>query len=486
MKGTMKKKRWLVWLLCAAMLLGTSSCTVLGEIEDQINAEALIEVKYKTSDLEYDWNKDDAVSIALSGNRAQVSGQGAALLGSVLLIDAEGDYLLSGELNGRILIDAGKNDKVRLILNGLTVRSTDSTAIFALKADKVTITLAEGTQNSVISGTKLLTEDDEELDAAIYSKADLVINGSGSLAVSSPKGHGILSKDDLRLISGSISVDAYEDGVRGRDAVQMYGGTLNIIANGDGIKSNNDEDEEKGYVSIDGGEVNISAGEDGIDAETSLQIRGGAVNVIKSYEGLEAQHMLISGGTVSIMASEDGLNAAGGDNASAQIGWGRGFSGGHQSLLISGGVVTIDAGGDGIDSNGTIEFAGGEIYVSGPVSSRNGALDSDSEMTLTGGVLLAAGSAGMASAPVSDNQAVTLIVANAYQRGGKRVSIRNSYGEELAAFIPNKDWSSIVVSVPGIKKGEAFDIYVGDVLMQRVTAGEGGSRGGSRNNGGWN
>ena len=342
------------------------------------------------------------------------------MIGGVLLIEDEGDYVLSGQLSGRILIDAGKKDKVRLVLNGVNITSGDSAAIFALKADKVTLTLADGSENTVISGSRLLVEDDEELDAAIYSKADLVINGGGSLTVNSPKYHGILSKDDLRIIDGSITVDALEDGVRGRDAVLVYGGVIAVSAKGDGIKSNNDEDAEKGYVSVDGGEITITAGEDGIQAETSLQIRGGTVNILNSYEGLEAQYLLISSGSVSAISSDDGLNAAGGEETASARGGRGAFSSNHQSLRISGGVVNIDAGGDGIDSNGTIEFAGGEVYVSGPVSSGNGALDSDSEMTLSGGVLLATGSAGMASAPVSENQAVTMLTANTAQRGGER------------------------------------------------------------------
>ncbi len=485
MKKSMRKIRWMPILLCICLLC-LSGCAALGETEA---AEALVEVEYKKNDLDAQWDADEAVHINLSSNRAQINGKGAVLVGNVLLIDGEGDYLLSGELSGRILIDADKKDKVRLIFGGLSINSTDSAAIFALKADKVTITLAEGTQNTVIGGSNLLVEDDEELDAAIYSKTDLVINGSGSLTVNSPKYHGILSKDDLRIIDGSITVDAFEDGVRGRDAVLMYGGALFVTAGSDGVKSNNDEDEDKGYISIDGGSVTVSAGEDGIQAETSLQIRGGEISITQSYEGLEAQYLLISGGIVSVVSSDDGLNAAGGDET-APSGRGRGFSDNHQSLRISGGTVYIDASGDGIDSNGTIEFAGGEVYVSGPVNGGNGALDSDSEMTLIGGVLLAAGSSGMASAPTSHNQAVTMITANTVQRGGERVSIRNSSGEELAAFTPNKDWSNIVISVPTLEKGEAFDIYVGDVLLTNATAGSIDSRGGrdmgGRNPGGWN
>lgn len=471
----MKKRLW-AWMLCACMLL--CGCTALSETAQQAaEPEMLIEVEYKKSDLDSSWEEKEVVRIVLNKNRAQISGEGAVMTGNVLLIDEEGDYLLSGELNGRILIDAGKNDKVRLILNGAALNSTDSAAIFALKADKVTVTLAEGSENIVAAGKNLLVEDDEELDAAIYSKADLVINGEGSLNVSSPDYHGILSKDDLRIISGDITVNAHDDGVRGRDALLVYGGTLTVAAGNDGLKANNDEDADKGYISIDGGKVTVSAGDDGIKAETSMQIRGGEVNVAESYEALEAQYLLISGGTLSLTSSDDGINAAGGDEEAAG---GRGrfsMGGGHQTLRISGGTVYVDASGDGIDSNGTVEFAGGEVYVSGPVSSGNSALDSDSEMLLSGGVLIAAGSSAMAGAPSSDVQPVTMIFVESRQTGGERVSIRNGAGEELAVFTPNKDWSSIVISVPELETGERFEIYVGDAKLIDAEAGTGG-RGG--------
>ena len=467
-------RRWMTWMLCAGLVLTMGGCGATGETV-QSDSAPLVEVEYKKNDLKWEWDEDELVRVSLSGERAEVDGAGVQMNGNVLCITEEGDYLLTGELNGRILVDAGKNDKVRLILAGVTVNSTDSAAIFALKADKLTLTLAEGTQNVVLSGKNLITEDDEELDAAIYSKTDLVINGEGSLSVDSPSGHGILSKDDLRIISGNITVQAGNDGIRGRDALLMYGGTVNVVAADDGVKSNNDEDEEKGYVSIDGGELTVSSGDDGIKAETKLQIRGGTVNVTKSYEAVEAQYILISGGTISLTASDDGINAAGGE-AESTGGWGRGPMMGdlHQSLKFTGGVVYVDASGDGIDSNGTIEFAGGEVYVSGPVSNGNGALDSDSSMTLTGGIVLATGSAGMASAPSSDTQPVTMITATTYQKGGKTVSIRKTTGEELAAFTPSKDWSSLVVSVPGLEQNESFDVYVGGEKMTTATAGSGG------------
>ena len=430
-------------------------------------ADRLVEVEYKKADLDAGWNMSDVVPVVLEGRRASIGGGGARMDGSVLVITGEGDYLLSGELTGRIEINAGKNDKVRLILNGLTITSTDSAAIFISKADKATITLADGSQNIIVSGANRLWYEEEELDAAIYSKADLVVNGGGSLTVDAQDGHGILSKDDLRMIGGMISVSAAADGVRGRDAILFRDGSIRISAGGDGMKSNNDEEADRGYISIDGGRIEILAGEDGIQAETSLQIVGGEVIVAESYEGIEAQYMLISGGTVSVTSAEDGLNAAGGDTSAHPM------AVGNQMLRITGGVVRVNAGGDGIDSNGAIRFEGGEVYVSGPVDRGNGALDASGDMAISGGILMAAGSVGMETAPVPDGQAVSVVYPSASQPGGQRVSVRDAAGEEMAAFVPQKDWACIVVSVPGLQVGEKFSLYVGDALLAEAEAGSG-------------
>jgi len=477
MKGEVKRmKRMLAILLCALLTAGLCACTAMGE-----ETAVLIGVEYKKADLDADYDPGKAISVTFGGAQAEITGGGAYLNGNVLTIASRGDYLLSGEFDGRIVIDADKDDKVRLILAGLRLTSSDSAAVFVRKADKATLTLAAGTENTILTGRNLLADDGEELDAAVYSKADLVINGSGSLNVDSPAGHGILSKDDLRLIDGVITVNAYGDGVRGRDAVQMKGGNISIIAGGDGMKSNNDEDADRGYISIDGGEVSISAGEDGISAETALQILSGAVRIEQSYEGMEAQYMLIAGGDISVNAMEDGLNAAGGDNGDV----GRSpFAAGHQTLEIAGGRVAVNACGDGIDSNGALHFSGGEVYVSGPVSRDNGALDSSGEMKISGGILLAAGSPGMASAPEADGQPSTLIMTDAVQPGGAAVSVRNASDEELASFTPEKEWESIVISVPGIAQGGEIRLYVADELVTTAKAGDNMGRSG-KGPGGW-
>ena len=463
-------KKWTALWMCVCLMLVSAAC-----VSADGEAAGLIEVEYKKADLKAEWKADKAVSITFDGRLAEISGGGAYQDGNVLVINSKGDYLLGGEFSGRIVVDADKDDKVRLILDGLTLTSEESAAIFFRRADKATITLAEGSENTIIGGARLLTDDGEELDATVYSKADLVINGSGSLNVSSPNGHGILSKDDLRLIDGQITVNAYGDGVRGRDAIQMKGGVISIVAGADGMKSNNDEEADRGYISVDGGEVHISAGEDGIQAETVLQILAGRVVVEKSYEGMEAQRMLIAGGEISVTAEEDGLNAAGGDEGNESK---NPFEAGHQTLTVSGGLLHVNASGDGIDSNGAMVFQGGEVYVSGPVDNKNGALDASGEMTLSGGVLLAAGSSGMASAPRSDGQAVTMVDLNGIQPGGAAVSVRNAEGTEIVSFAPGKEWTNLVISHPDIREGEKILIYVNDGQVSEATAGQAAQRGG--------
>ena len=501
------------------MLTGTAGCA------SAESGQKLVEVEYKSADANSSWEAEDAVQIAFEGSSAQITGSGAELSGGVLTISEEGDYLLEGAFSGRIVVDGGKSDKIRLILNGVSIESADSAAIFVLKADKATITLAEGADNAIVSGGNLLVEDDEELDAAVYSKADLVINGSGSLSVTSEAGHGILSKDDLRIISGSIQVNAAEDGLRGRDAFMMTGGSVQVVSGGDGVKSNNEEDAERGYVSIDGGELNITSGEDGVQAETILQITGGNVavdakddalnattdlmvsggsivlragddgvhadetltvcggslTVENSNEGLEAAEILISGGETHVTANDDGLNAAGGNDDSA--GWGM-FAAGDYEIRVTGGTLYVDAGGDGIDSNGAIFFEGGKVYVSGPVNRGNGALDANGQMTASGGVLLATGAAGMAAAPSSNGQASSMVFMNGAQQGGKTVRIVNAAGEEVASFTPVKPWECIVISAPGLTEGESMSIYVDNELVQTATVGENAGSGGMHGFGG--
>ena len=244
-------------------------------------AEA-IDPGYTDRDRSGDWDEDDvAARIALNGADAQVQGEGASFADGTLTITAGGVYLLSGELDGSIAVSAGDDDKVQLVLQDAAVRSADGPALRVLSADKVFVTVPEGSAASLSdSAAYTLPEGEDEPNACLYSKADLTLNGAGSLTVTGNYRHAVNSKDDLILTCGALTVTAVEDGLRGKDGVGVDAGEISVTCGGDGIHSSGDEEKpEKGWVSLDGGMLRIDAGSDGVQAATVLQLRGGSVSL---------------------------------------------------------------------------------------------------------------------------------------------------------------------------------------------------------------
>lgn len=132
-------------------------------------------------------------------------------------------------------------------------------------------------------------------------------------------------------------------------------------------------------------------------------------------------------------------------------------------LVINGGIVHVNASGDGIDSNGTITINGGEIYVDGPTSGGDGALDYADTCEINGGILVAAGSIGMATAPTSGSTqySVNATFSTTYN-GGTKVTVKDSSGNEVLTYTPAKNFQSFVFSTDKLKSGETYTIYAGD------------------------
>ncbi|MDD4849465.1 MAG: carbohydrate-binding domain-containing protein [Gemmiger sp.] len=236
-------------------------------------ALSAVAVEYTDRDKDTTWDAASAVTISCSGTDATITGGGATLQNGVLTITAAGSYLLSGSLDGQILVNVADTDKVQLVFNNLAVTSPDGPALYIQAGDKIFVTLAEGSQNSLADSiTYTLAEGQDEPNACLYSKADLTINGTGSLDVTGNKNHGIFSKDDLKITGGEITVNALNDGIKGKDCVAICAGTITVVAGGDGIQASNTEDATLGWVSIDGGRLTITADGDGIQAETVLQL----------------------------------------------------------------------------------------------------------------------------------------------------------------------------------------------------------------------
>lgn len=309
-----------------------------------------ITVEWKTSDLNAVYEATSAVAISLNGTGATVNGSGVAVSGNTIRITAAGTYVLTGKLSdGQVVIDAPDDAKLQLVLNGASITSATTAPLQISCADKIVLTLADGTVNTLTdAGTR--PAGSEDVDAALFSREDLVINGTGSLVVNGTYRHGIVSKDDLKIVSGTIAVNAVRDGIRGRDMTAIRGGALTITAGSDGIQANNDEDSARGFVYVEGGSVEIEAGADGIQAETVLVIKDGVIKI---------------------------TTGGGSDNASTKIGWGTWNNSAGQTtstsakglkadvnVTIYGGTITIDSSDDAIHSNDTIAIHGGIIDIS--------------------------------------------------------------------------------------------------------------------------
>ena len=286
-----------------------------------------------------------------------------------ITISAEGVYVISGTAKEcSIIVDADSSEKVQLVLDGVNITNTDTPAIYVKSADKVFVTTTDSTNQLTVTGS--FTEDgDTNTDAVIFSKDDLVLNGVGSLTISSTD-NGISCKDDLKITGGTYTVTSTSDAFEANDSISICGGTININSQKDGLHSENDEDDTVGSVYISGGTINIDAAKNGIRATTTLTVDGGALD-IDAAEGLESTQVEINDGTINIVAVDDGINA-GQKSDSYDI-----------VLTINGGNTTINMGQgdtDAIDSNGDLYINGGTIDITA-----QSAFDYDGVGQMTGG-----------------------------------------------------------------------------------------------------
>ncbi len=207
------------------------------EVAAAFDASAL-DLEYSKRDMDASYDESSATTVALSGASASVSGSGASVDGSTVNITAAGTYIVSGELSdGSIVVSAGEDDKVQIVLAGASITCSNGPAIYVEQADKCFITLASGTQNTLSDGS---THASEDTNACVYATCDLTINGEGSLSVNGNYRHGVFTKDDLVIFGGTVSVSAVENGLHGKDSVKIGDGDISIVAGGDGVKSNKD------------------------------------------------------------------------------------------------------------------------------------------------------------------------------------------------------------------------------------------------------
>ena len=222
----------------------------------------------------------EAATVTFSDEGVLVNGSGVSVDGTTAYISQPGIYMLSGSCqNGQIVVEVSKEEKVQLVLGGLTLACADSAPLYVISADKVSLTLAPGSVNSFTDSAVYSRPFEKAPNACICSRDDLSINGSGELIVTGLNNNGIGSKNDLRILGGTISVTAPKNALKGNDSVAIGGGVLTLNAGKDGIKAENAEDAGKGYVYIADGALDITAGDDAIQAQQDVTITGGSIQV---------------------------------------------------------------------------------------------------------------------------------------------------------------------------------------------------------------
>ncbi|MCR4709532.1 MAG: carbohydrate-binding domain-containing protein [Clostridiales bacterium] len=493
-----KLKKILALILTAAMIFTFAACSSAeaGTNTDQQTLTAEETTTEETTettaaddmfterDLAGTYDEAEAKNITLADGNSSTDASGVTISGDTVTITEDGVYVLSGTLtDGQIQVEADDSAKVQLVLKSVSITNDSSAAIYVKSADKVFITLAEGSENTLAVTGDYVQTDDNSVDAAIFSKDDLTINGSGALTVKAAYGHGVVSKDDLKITGGNITVEAAKKALSGNDSVRIADGDIKLISGTDSIHAE-DSDKDIGLVYISGGNIEIESGDDGIHAHKDLIIDGGTITIKKSVEGLEGNTVTINDGTIDVTSSDDGINAAGDS-----------ISGNKNDMMatddscvitINGGYVHVDAEGDGIDSNGNIEINGGETYVEGPTNSGNGSIDTggSGQAVINGGYFIATGSSGMAVNFSSESKQCAIMV-NVNQTTGT-AELKDSEGNVLISSDTKKQYSNVLVSTPEIKNGETYVISAGgneqSVTMNGTIYGEaGGMQGGPGN-----
>lgn len=537
-------------LICVVVLVCTLAITILFVNGKSFGLEPIVDGDAQSSsdsafftrnDRDGEWDPAGATHITLSGSHATVSGGGAYVYDGDVVIAQAGRYVLSGTLdNGSVIVNADKNAKVWLLLDGAEISCEDNACLRVEQADKVFLTLAAGTENRLTSGAAYSEEAlADNIGGVIFSRDDLTINGSGSLIVTGAYKHGIDVNDELVITGGSLTIEAAQDGIhtndgfsieqasltikagdegvylQGEDAVAyIASGSLSIESVGAGIKCEADLLMESGSatisteadgihvggsVNITDGELTISVGDDGIHADSAITITGGHITIPTCYEGIEALTIDISGGEIEIYPTDDGLNANGGGFGPGPGMFMQRVNSSDESedsetwIHISGGSITVvnadarDA--DGLDSNGDIVISGGVIRVSLTASGSNNAIDYGSESggicQITGGELVACGSAAMAEG-FSDTSTQCAVLYNLgyTAEAGTELRVMDASGRVILSYTAPCSFSSVSLSSPEMQLGETYTIAIDDreeqITLESVstTAGSASGMGG--------
>ncbi|OUQ24536.1 hypothetical protein B5E80_06950 [Flavonifractor sp. An135] len=335
---------------------------------------------FSERDLAGTYDADSAIAIQLTGGSASCDSSAVAIDGDTVTITAEGVYLLSGTLtDGQIRVAAEDTAKVQLVLDGADITSPTSAAIYAYSADKVFVTLAEGSENTLTNGGSYVAIDENNIDAVLFAKTDLTLNGTGSLTINAQDGHGVVSKDDLVIVDGTYTVTAASTGFTGKDSLSIAGGTFTVTSGKDALHAENTDDATLGSLYIADGAFTLDAQGDGISASGTLQIDGGTFSVVtgggSSTVTLTSSESFGAGRPGETQTQTSSASTEETDTAST-----KGLKA-DGSLTLNGGTFTLDTADDSLHAGGDILITSGEFNL----SSGDDAIHSDAAVTIRGG-----------------------------------------------------------------------------------------------------
>lgn len=442
----MKIKK-IVSIICViSILLTFSACgSKKSESQTDITAKSAdtskMDFTFTDRDLDSSYDESKSNKITFSSDSVTINGSGASKSGTTVTLNKSGTYIFSGSSsNGMIKVEAGTSDKIQIVLNGLELTKKDNAAIYIKSADKVFLTLAKNSENTISDGSEYTSTDEStNIDAAIFSKADLTINGSGSLSVNGNAKHAVVSKDDLVITGGKISVSSKNVGLCGKDCIKIAKeADITVNSGTDGLRSDNSEDTAKGYIYVEGAALNVTSGNDALQAQTVLKISdgsfslncgGGSKNAStksngeknpdwgfgknnisadnnESAKGLKAgSDIIISAGTFDIDSADDSIHS-------------------KNCINISGGTFNLSSGDDGIHADSALEISNGTIDIK---KSYEG-LESN-EISISGGnIKVKASDDGLNAAGGNDSSSVGGRPGeNGFSGSNSKISIQGGY-----------------------------------------------------------
>lgn len=385
-----KKKGMIIFLAIAVLLSGCGRKSVKNEetineqgssVDNYLQNIDLSEIDisnmFSDRDKQTGYDESKAAYIQLSDNGSVCESDAVKVEEKKVTITDEGTYVITGTLtDGMLAVEAEDSDKIQIVLNNAHISNSESAALYVISADKVFVTTAAGSENSMENGGRYIAADENNIDAAIFSKSDLTFNGEGKLTVKANAGHGIVSKDDCVFTCGTYEIIGADHGISGKDSVRIADGSYKIVSGKDGIHSENTDDTNSGFVYLAGGTFEIVSQQDGISAENWLYAESGTYTITTgsgsdNAESKNMQEPMPGQKQYSQISEEDSVSIKGFKAGTKMV-----LKSGNYTidseddalhsddmLVINGGTYTLSSGDDGIHGDSSVIISGGNIDI---------------------------------------------------------------------------------------------------------------------------